>query len=162
MTHEEMSNTFFRPGKVEFISIRPYPNARVVPLNEVEADVKEGLVGDYYNGSTRNRQVTLIQKEHIDAVASILDRGLIAPSELRRNIVVSGINLLALENKQFEIGDAVLEMTTVCEPCSKMERNLGTGGYTAMIGHGGICARVISGGKIKVGDSLKPRTKVPD
>jgi MOSC domain-containing protein YiiM len=156
MTNEEMRNTFFQEGKVEYISIRPFPKARVVPLERVEANEENGLTGDHYQGNSGNRQVTLIQKEHIQAVALLLARKEIDPALLRRNIVVSGINLLAFEGKRIQVGGTVLEMTTYCEPCSQMEANLGSGGYTAMVGHGGICARVISGGIIKIGDVVKP------
>ena len=72
----------------------------------------------------------------------------------RRNIVVSGINLLALAKRRFRIGEVVLETTGPCEPCSRMEENLGPGGYNAMRGHGGITARVAKGGTISVGDAV--------
>ena len=108
-----------------------------------------GLEGDRFSGRTESpRQVTLIQLEHLAVIAACLGREPIDPALLRRNIVVSGINLLALKDKNFHIGDAVLEFTGACHPCSKMERLLGAGGYNAMRGHGGITARVIDAGVI--------------
>jgi MOSC domain-containing protein YiiM len=112
-----------------------------------------GLSGDHYSGSGK-REVTLIQAEHLQAVSSILKKE-IDPALTRRNIVVSGVNLLAFNGMQFQIGDAVLEMTGPCEPCSRMEENFGPGGYNAMRGHGGITAKIIRGGKIRIGDAVK-------
>jgi MOSC domain-containing protein YiiM len=147
-------NQIPQTGKVEWVSIRPARRGAVMPLERVVATVEEGLVGDHYSASSRNRQVTLIQKEHLDAVGSILKKE-IDPALTRRNIVVSGINLLALKDKEFKIGEAVLETTGLCHPCSRMEENFGPGGYNAMRGHGGITAKVISGGEIKKGDEVK-------
>ena len=87
-------------------------------------------------------------------IAACVGRSVIEPALLRRNIVVSGINLLALKDKRFRIGDALLEYTGACHPCSKMERALGAGGYNAVRGHGGITARVIEAGRVRIGDSL--------
>ena len=69
--------------------------------------------------------------------------------------MVSGINLLALKDKQFSIGEVVLEFSGLCHPCSRMEEYLGPGGYNAMRGHGGINARIITGGVIHVGDAVE-------
>ena len=79
----------------------------------------------------------------------MLGQGSVDPGLTRRNIVVRGINLLAMKDKQFQIGEVVLEMTGLCHPCSRMEENLGPGGFNAMRGHGGITARVIKGGKVR-------------
>ena len=142
-------------GKVEWVSVRPQAKGEVKPLQEVEAVEGKGLVGDHYSGSSGNRQVTLIQAEHLAAVAYMLKTEVVEPELTRRNIVVSGINLLAFEDQQFQIGEAVLEMTGLCRPCERMEENLGEGGYNAMRGHGGITCRVVRGGKIRVGDKVK-------
>jgi MOSC domain-containing protein YiiM len=123
-------------------------------MNSVMAAEDRGLLGDRYQKKSGTRQVTLIQKEHLDSIASFLGKSEINPQQTRRNIVVKGINLLALKGKHFTIGDAVLEYTGDCHPCSRMEENLGIGGYNAMRGLGGITAKIIKSGKIKVNDEI--------
>ncbi len=150
---KELLNIMPQVGKVEWASIRPTRRGPVQYTTEVMADEASGLVGDHY--SDGNRQVTLIQWEHLAAVASIMKTGRIDPALTRRNIMVSGINLLALKDQRFQIGQAVLETTGPCEPCSRMEENFGPGGYNAMQGHGGITAKVVKSGKIRVGDEVK-------
>jgi len=142
-------------GRVEWIGIRPDRNEEMVSVDTVNVELNKGLEGDRFNGSAGNpRQVTLIQYEHLSVIASCLNMKSVPASLLRRNIVVSGINLLALKNKVFRIGDAVLVYSGLCHPCSKMERQLGVGGYNAMRGHGGITAKVCEAGKVSVKDNV--------
>jgi MOSC domain-containing protein YiiM len=127
--------------------------------NHTQATLIEagGIEGDHHcrPGRGSKRQVTLIQAEHLPFVATLLGREQIAPELLRRNILVSGINLAALRHQRFAIGDAVLRGSASCPPCSRMEENLGPGGYAAMLGHGGICAVVEQGGTIEVGSAVR-------
>ena len=113
-----------------------------------------GLVGDRYANAGGARQVTLIAAESLAAIASHLGRDLVAPDEVRRNLVVRGLNLLALKGRRFRIGAALLEASGECHPCSRMEEILGVGGYNAMRGLGGITARVVVGAPIRVGDAV--------
>ena len=140
-------------GKVTWIGLRPKSRAPLNSVQQVEVNEK-GLVGDRYNGSG-NRAVTLIQAEHLPVIASIMSLPPIEPSILRRNVVVSGVNLLAFKNKQFKIGNAILEMTGYCHPCSRMEEALGEGGYNTMRGHAGITAKVIKTGTFAVDDTVE-------
>ena len=154
LTVKQLIQNMPQRGKVEWIGVRAEKRK---PLTFVEtvAVLKNGLDGDHYAGSSGNRSVTLIQKEHIDTVASLLHRDKVDPAELRRNIVVSGINLLALKDREFTIGTAILKMTGLCHPCSRMEETFGEGGYNAVRGHGGINARVIATGIIKLQDKVE-------
>jgi MOSC domain-containing protein YiiM len=151
----ELSNNFIQAGEILWIGIRPGSRAPIQVLEETYAH-SGGLRNDRYNKGypEGKRQVTLIQYEHLQAVASFLGKAEIDPALVRRNILVKGINLNALKGKQIAVGEAVLEMTGFCHPCSRMEENLGKGGYNAMRGHGGITCRVIKEGKIKVGDRV--------
>ena len=149
-----LMNGPIRPGRVTWIGVRPARKAPLVSLDTAEITRESGLVGDHYSGRPGGkRQVTLIQAEDLAAIAGYLDRD-VTPGDLRRNLVVSGINLRALKDRRFQAGDAVLEATDDCHPCSRMEIILGGGGYNAVRGHGGITARVIEGGVVRVGDAV--------
>ncbi len=146
---------FPRAGKVEWIGIRPKRRAALTPIVEVLAIAGEGLAGDHYaSKSNGKRQVTLIQAEHLEVVARMLGKAEVLAPDLRRNLLVSGINLYALRNRHFKVGGVLLEGSGPCEPCSRMEEVLGEGAYNAMRGHGGITARIIEGGVLRVGDTV--------
>jgi MOSC domain-containing protein YiiM len=74
---------------------------------------------------------------------------------LRRNIVVSGLNLNALRRQRFWVGEALLEATQLCHPCARMESELGPGGVIAMFGYGGLCAKVVQSGAIDCGAPVR-------
>jgi len=143
-------------GRVEWIGIRAEKKGDISEIENVFVKKEFGLEGDHFKGSSSGkRQVTLIQYEHLKVVADILQEKSIPPKLTRRNIVVSGINLLSLKDQKFRVGDVILETTGICAPCNLMEINLGEGGYNAMRGHGGITARVNVEGKIRLGDKVE-------
>ena len=87
-------------GKIEWLGIRPKHMAKVHSFSEVLANPDTGLEGDHFRkSSTGKQQVTLIKQEHLEVVARMLSKSKIPPELLRRNIVVSGINLLALKKQ---------------------------------------------------------------
>ena len=142
-----------RAGRVHWIGLRPARDLAMREVAEAQAVPGEGLRGDRYAGGSGKRGITLIQAEHLPAIAALAGRG-IEPALLRRNVVVSGIPLIALKDRQFRIGEVVLQGTESCDPCSRMETALGAGGYNAMRGMGGLCARIVSGGNFRVGDEV--------
>ena len=172
-----LTTQFAQAGKLEAIYLRP---ARGIACNQPSTAVAlagRGLQNDRIslvaprNPLGSNRQVTLIQAEHITVLEKLLNKPIDA-AILRRNLVVSGINLLAAKSLFKEdpmrliIGNVALEITGPCEPCSKMESVLGKGAYNAMRGHGGVTAKVIIGGNLTLGDAVNcvivnaPRTNL--
>lgn len=144
-----------RPGALSWIGVRPARGEAIRALSEATLVAGRGIQGDRASArSGGKRQVSLLQHEHLPVIAALVGNAEIAPALLRRNLVVSGINLLALRSTTFRIGQVVLRGSGSCEPCSKMERALGVGGYNAMRGHGGILARVVRGGVIRLGDEV--------
>ena len=97
-----------------------------------------------------------MQAEHLSAIGSFLGQSTVDPSLLRRNLVIAGLNLAGLKGRQIRIGTALLELTVICAPCSRMEETFGPGGYSAVRGHGGWCATVIEPGLVTVGDAVSP------
>jgi len=142
-------------GEVRWIGVRPASRAPMVEIEAVEARRDAGLTGDHARPTPRNqRQVTLIQWEHLPVVAALIGKT-VAPADLRRNLAIAGINLFSLKNRRFRIGQAILETTGWCQPCARLEERLGPGTFQAMRGHGGLTTRVLEGGIIRLGDRVE-------
>ena len=148
-------------GRLEWIGLSAARMAPIQPVPGAELIIGHGVKGDHHAKSKfgSKRQVTILQAEHLAAVGSYLGRPPVTPDLLRRNLVVSGLNLLAFKGKTFCIGECLLEFTGPCDPCSRMEDNLGPGGFNAMRGHGGITAKVLRGGIIEIGDVVRDMSR---
>lgn len=172
-TIRDLNQPPFVEGRIEAIVVR---GASREPARRIDAtaalagiglaDDRLGLRGE---SELSTRQVTLIQAEHLPAVAALAGLALVDPALLRRNLVVSGLNLLAARSLfrdqplVLRIGaDVLLQITGPCEPCSRMEEVLGPGGYNAMRGHGGVTARVLAGGTLRLGDAVRCVAEPPD
>lgn len=157
-TIAQLLATLPQTGRVEWIGLRPARREPLLAVPEATAETDRHLTGDHARPKPGGkRQITLIQHEHLTTVAGFL--GLpdsLDPGRLRRNLAISGLNLLALKNRQIRVGEqVVLEITGECHPCSRMEEELGPGGYNAMRGHGGLTARIVQGGVFRVGDAVQ-------
>jgi MOSC domain-containing protein YiiM len=164
---------FPHAGRLEAIFLRPARRVPVRSVPEAEALAGRGLRDDRSAlavpapGGGGKRQVTLLQAEHLAVVAALAVRPGLQAGELRRNLLVSGINLLACRSLfkdqaiVLRIGAVLLEITGPCEPCSRMNEVLGPGGYNLMRGHGGVTARVLKGGLLRVGDAVAGEKAAP-
>lgn len=151
-----IKNHFFQPGKIEWIGLRLIGGREILEVDTAELLANHGLVGDKSAQKPNSkRQVTIMQAEYFSVMESLLNKNKILPELVRRNIIVSGLNLSVLLRHSLKINNAVLEITGNCAPCAKMEQALGHGGFNAMRNHGGVNAVVKKGGVIRVGDEVE-------
>jgi MOSC domain-containing protein YiiM len=163
----ELVVRFCMPGRIEAIVLRPRRLAPAVWADQAWAEPELGLRGDHRSAKSRTgdearrRELTLLQAEHLSVIAALAGRDQIDARLLRRNLVISGVNLAALaspfpdQRLLWRLGEeVVIEATGPCAPCSRMEIELGSGGYNALRGHGGITARIVRGGWLRKGDAV--------
>jgi MOSC domain-containing protein YiiM len=126
--------------------------AEAIPAATVVAEF--GIEGDWRSRRNGPRQVTLIDEESLLATGARLGYA-VPPGASRRQVTVRGLPLTETIGKTLRVGDVVLAVTEPCDPCENMNRKIGAGARQAMNGWAGVCARVVAGGTLKVGDPLR-------
>ncbi len=90
----------------------------------------------------------LVSKEHLDAVG-------VEPGAIRENVTVAGVDVQTWPiGQRVRIGDAVLEITMVCDPCRRMDE-LRDGLRAELNDRRGMLAHVVEGGEIALGDQVE-------
>ena len=152
-------------GEILEIHIAPTAGASMqsIPTADLEAD--KGIVGDRYyvqSGTFSEKliakgdadwHVTLIETEEIDKFNKTMELSF-SYGDFRRNIITRGIELNALVGTQFKVGEVLLEGVRLCEPCAHLASLLAEQILPAMVGRGGLRARIIEGGKVSTGDNI--------
>ncbi len=135
---------------------------KYAPVAEVEnatVSLAAGVEGDYRGGlQAADRRVTVLTTEAWRRVCDELGTEL--PWTMRRvNLLVEGLDLEETVGDRIEIGDVVLEVTMETAPCNRMdEQHRGLTDALRPDWRGGVCCRVVSGGTIGVGDSVRLAT----
>jgi MOSC domain-containing protein YiiM len=155
-------------AQVEAICIAAGDSAPMQAVAEIEAIAGTGLRGDRYAEGTGfysarptdpgAREVTLFEAEVLDLLRT--DHGIeLDATEHRRNLTVRGIRLMDLLGQRFTVGDVVLEGVKDCPPCEHLEQLTGKRLLRPLVDRGGLRARVLVGGTLRVGDAiaLQPR-----
>lgn len=150
-------------GVVFAIHATPEAAGEMVSVAEIRAVPGQGLEGDRYfrkagtysNRPGTGREVTLIEAEAVEAIAR--EAGIVlAPGASRRNITTRGVALNHLVGKQFRIGEVILEGVRLCEPCGHLEGLTQAGVREGLIHRGGLRARILTEGTIRVGNPIQP------
>jgi MOSC domain-containing protein YiiM len=133
-------------------------HALVVAGGGLQGDRYHEGIGTYSNHPGSGREVTLIESEALEALKR--DYGVeIEAAQARRNIVTRAVALNHLVGREFTVGEALLCGTRLCDPCAHLESLSAPGALRGLIHRGGLRAEVVSGGRIRVGDSV---TALPD
>lgn len=146
-------------GAVIKIFVAPSGGVAMQAVEEIEAVAGRGLRGDRY--SDRNGywtgvdecEVTLIELECIEEIREKTGVS-VTEGEHRRNIITQGIRLDSLLGKRFQVGTAILEYDRPRPPCGYIESLTEPGMTRALVGRGGICARIVASGTIRPNDSI--------
>lgn len=140
--------------------------ARAVPGRGLEGDRYFSSRGTYSSRPSHGgREVTLIESEAVEA----LDQGVtnaegrrlgikLAAAETRRNIATAGVPLNHLVDKEFWVGEVLMRGTRLCEPCKHLEDLTQPGALAGLIHRGGLRARILREGIIRIGDIVRPHT----
>lgn len=123
-----------------------------------------GIVGDrhYRRNAKPAEQITLIEAEAV-AAFNLAHGQRVEPGALRRNVITQGVNLNALEGREFQLGPVRLRGIELCEPCSVVGKLLAgeltpTEVIQALMGRGGLRCEILSSGVIRVGDPINGET----
>jgi len=147
--------------RVDAIYIADGADRPMQAVDEAAAQAGRGLAGDRYalgiGTYSRKpgpyRHLTLIAAEDLEALAA--DGWVLAPGEHRRNVVVRGVDLAAVEGREFRIGDVRLRSIRPCPPCGNLERVTGRPGLRAAFeGRSGIRVEILTDGTIRIGDGI--------
>jgi MOSC domain-containing protein YiiM len=160
-------------GSVVSIHVSPKASAPMDVVAEARAVPGRGLEGDRYflgtgvyspKPSHGGREITLIE---VEAVRALLDGvqnaeghrlGIkLSPAETRRNIATSGVPLNHLVDREFWVGPVLLSGTRLCEPCKYLEGLTQQGVMAGLLHRGGLRARILTAGVIRVGDAVRPK-----
>jgi MOSC domain-containing protein YiiM len=138
-------------GTVEQIAIAAEESALPGTVGEVEV-AERGIVGDRYADAG---DITLIEAEALEAFAE--ETGIpLSHEESRRQVLTRGIRLGDLVGKRFKVGEVEVVGRELCEPCNHLQSLTQPGVMRGLVHRGGLCAEVLSGGEIEVGDAVEP------
>jgi MOSC domain-containing protein YiiM len=132
----------------------------------VDVVAGEGLRGDRYAtrtgtfsaSGTDARDVTLIEREAVDAVRAEHHGIDVREEETRRNLVTEGVALNHLVGRTFRVGDVRMRGVRLAEPCAYLEQLTGLPGLRdAFTDRGGLRAEILDDGELHVGDAIEVR-----
>ncbi len=123
-----------------------------ISVDEVECVAGQGLCGDRFFGFKENYkgQVTLFSAEVFDAVCGQFGVRDKSPGVTRRNIITRGVDLNSLVGKKFVVQGIEFEGVAECSPCHWMDDAIAPGAEAALHGRGGLRARILTDGVLRV------------
>jgi MOSC domain-containing protein YiiM len=130
-------------------------NYPLVEVRQIECVAGHGIRGDrfYDYRDDYKGQITFFSLEVFEKLAAHFRLTDKSAGELRRNVIVSGINLNDLIGEEFSIQGVRLRGTAHCKPCYWMNQAVAPGAEEFLQGNGGLRAKILSDGIIAVGDA---------
>ena len=150
-------------GTVEGIYIAEQAGQPMCSVDVVVGEAYKGLVGDRHfrprgGPSSKGKRgevqdLSLVEAEVLELLRD--EYGIeLAGAETRRNVLVRGVRLNELIGKRFRLGGMLCEGTEVCQPCSHMQKKVGKPVLKPLVHRGGVRARILESGTVRVGDAI--------
>ncbi|HWB61346.1 MAG TPA: MOSC domain-containing protein [Chthoniobacteraceae bacterium] len=123
-----------------------------IEVQEIHCVAGKGIEGDRYFDHKENYkgQITFFEWEMYESLVhacEVLDK---PPSVFRRNVITRGVDLNSLIGKKFEVQGVEFEGAEECKPCYWMDRAFGPTAEWRLRGHGGLRARILTDGTLRV------------
>jgi MOSC domain-containing protein YiiM len=144
---------FISPGHNFFGHHQQPPGENpTVEVPEIQCVAGHGIEGDRFFDFKKDYkgQITFFSGEIFEAVCQKLGAEQKSPGITRRNVITRGADLNLLIGKKFEIQGVQFEGVCECSPCYWMDQAIAAGAETALRGNGGLRAKILSDGKIRV------------
>jgi MOSC domain-containing protein YiiM len=154
-------------GRLVAIFVATAAGAPMEARDQIDALAGVGLRDDRYatatgtySGTGRDaRDVTLIEREAVDAVRAEGDGVDVREDQTRRNLVTEGVALNHLVGREFQVGAVRMRGVRLAEPCVYLEQLTGLAGVrTALVHRGGLRAEILDDGELRVGDAVTDLT----
>ncbi|HUG12219.1 MAG TPA: MOSC domain-containing protein [Opitutaceae bacterium] len=130
---------------------KPAGENQIAEVESVECVAGRGIVGDRFLDHAENYkgQITLFSLETFEAMKREFGAPDMAPSAMRRNIIVEDADLPTLVGKRFALQGVELEGVEECKPCHWMDGAIAPGAEAWMRGRGGLRCRIVAGGTLR-------------
>ena len=125
----------------------------LVEVAEIECVAGHGIRGDRFYDYKDNYkgQITFFSQEVFDQLSAAFPDVRKPPGVLRRNVIVSGVNLNNLIGEEFEVQGLRFLGTAHCRPCYWLNQAFAPGAEAWLKGNGGLRAQILTTGTLRVG-----------
>ena len=152
----EIKNIWISPGH-DFVGQhgKERGNHGVEACSSVNCVAGMGIEGDRYFGHKENfkGQITFFSEEIAAGLEQHLNLPEVDRSAMRRNVIISGVDLNTLVGRQFRLGELVLTGSEECSPCYWMDKAVAPGAHEWLKGNGGLRCRIVASGVLSTGET---------
>ena len=134
---------------------KPPDDYPLVEVSRIDCVAGHGIRGDRFYDYRDNYkgQITFFSFEVFERLARHFRLTNKSPGVLRRNVIVSGIDLNDLIGEEFSIQGVHLRGTGHCRPCYWLDQAVAPGTEDFLEGNGGLRAEILTDGAIAIGDA---------
>jgi MOSC domain-containing protein YiiM len=134
---------------------KPPDDFPLVEVPRIECIAGHGIRGDRFYDYRDNYkgQITFFSFEVFERLARHFGLTNNSPGVLRRNVIVSGVDLNDLIGEEFSVQGVHFRGTGHCRPCYWLDQAFSPGTEEFLAGDGGLRAEILSDGPIAVGDA---------